>query len=182
MQLFRVFSWDRSSRGSGPGGPFFIPRSRQGSGRHDNPSFYGAFYCSLHSISCIAEALQSFRGQTLTGQDLERVGNWTLALATLELSDRVALVDLDDPRQLDERKLRPSTVATADRHRTHSLEPATGWRARGVESYRSLLHRGSGTNRRTVGIEKWRMNWDNRRPIDFKQLRMSRCFSAPGQK
>lgn len=98
-----------------------MPRNRQGSGRHDNPSYYGAFYCSLDSTSCIAEALQPFRGQTFTERDLQRYGNWILALATFELSDRAMLVDLDDPRQLDDRKLRPSGVATADRRRTQSL-------------------------------------------------------------
>ncbi|MBI4472704.1 MAG: RES family NAD+ phosphorylase [Acidobacteria bacterium] len=98
-----------------------MPRNRQGSGRHDNPSLYGAFYCSRDSVSCIAEALQPFRGQTLSEQDLKREGNRILALAAFELSDRVALVDLDDPSQLDGRKLRPSVVATADRRRTQSL-------------------------------------------------------------
>lgn len=121
MHLFRVFSWDRSSRGSGPGGPFFVPRQRQGSGRHDNPFLYGAFYCSLEPVSCIAEALQPFRGQMLTEQDLRRPANWILALASFELSDVVSLVDLDDPRQLHARQLRPSVVATTDRSKTQSL-------------------------------------------------------------
>lgn len=98
-----------------------MPRNRQGSGRHDNPSLYGAFYCSLDPVSCIAEALQPFRGQTFDQRDLERHVNWILALARFELSGQIALVDLDDPRQLDARKLRPSVVATADRRRTQNL-------------------------------------------------------------
>ena len=121
MQLFRVFSWDGSSRGGGSGAPFLVPRNSQGSGRHDNPPLYGAFYCSLDSISCIAEALQPFRGQTFTERDLKRHANWILALATFELSDQAALVDLDDARELVARLLRPSVVATADRRGTQSL-------------------------------------------------------------
>lgn len=121
MLLFRVFSWNRSAGGGEPGGPFFVPRQRQGSGRHDNPFLYGAFYCSLEPISCIAEALQAFRGQIITDQDLRRPGNWILALARFELSDQVTLVDLDDPRQLHARRVRPSVVATTDRSKTQNL-------------------------------------------------------------
>ena len=98
-----------------------MPRRGQGSGRHDNPSLYGALYCSLNSISCIAEALQSFRGQAFSERDLKRQANWVLALASFELSGQATLVDLDAPRQLDARKLRPSVVATADRRKTQSL-------------------------------------------------------------
>ena len=121
MEFFRVFSWDRSSRGSGAGGPFFVPRQRHGSGRHDNPSLYGAFYCSLDSISCIAEALQPFRGQTVRARDLQRHPNWILAMASFDLADPAGLVDLDDPAQLARRKVRPSSVATGDRRRTQNL-------------------------------------------------------------
>jgi len=121
MQLFRVFSWSRSDGGDEAGGPFFVPRNRQGSGRHDNPSLYGAFYCSTDPISCIAEALQPFRGQVFTDQDLHRSPNLILALARFELSREVALVDLDDPGELEARKLRPSVVATSDRGKTQRL-------------------------------------------------------------
>lgn len=98
-----------------------MPRQNQGSGRHDNPALYGAFYCSLDPLSCIAEALQPFRGRTVTERHLSRFEDRILALAGFELSDRTSLVDLDDPRELEARGTRPSIVATTDRKRTQSL-------------------------------------------------------------
>jgi hypothetical protein len=121
VRLFRVFSWNRYSSGSEPGGPAFVPRQLQGSGRHDNPSLYGAFYCSVEPISCIAEALQPFRGQWITQGDLARQEGRTLALASFELPDRIALIDLDSPKELATRQLRPSGIATSDRRRTQTL-------------------------------------------------------------
>lgn len=130
IPLFRVFPWDGRSRSDRPGGPFYVPRSRQGSGRHDNPALYGAFYCSLNAVSSVAEMLQPFRNQTVRQDDLIRRRGLRPALARYKLQGTARLIDLDDPLELQERQLRPSQVATLDRRVTQS------WASRLFESER----------------------------------------------
>lgn len=131
MPLFRVFPWDGRSLDDRPGGPFYVPRKRQGSGRHDNPALYGALYCSLEGVSCVAESLQPFRNQALGQFDLDRRGNLRPSLARFGLNGSRKLEDLDDPFELQQRRLRPSRVATMDRRVTQS------WAARIHESARA---------------------------------------------
>lgn len=99
----------------------FVPRERQGAGRHDNPERYGALYASREPISAVAEAIQHFRGQQIADVDLTFRDGRRLALATFDDSRVGMLVDLDDPRVLVERGLRPSSVATRDRRRTQAI-------------------------------------------------------------
>jgi hypothetical protein len=92
-----------------------VPRDHQGAGRHDNPDLYGALYCSESPVGAAAELLARFRGvRELEPRHLRRFGR-PLALATLRLADDAALVDLDDPGELQRRELRPSQVATRTR-------------------------------------------------------------------
>jgi hypothetical protein len=108
-------------------GPLHVPRERQGSGRHDAPASYGALYCSQQAVSAVSEAIQFFRGHSLTTADLSRPGGRVAALATLDLAEGLSLVDLDDPQSLVERRLRPSRVATGERDVSQQI-------ARGVYS------------------------------------------------
>ena len=132
MELYRVFEWDGSSTGRTDGGPLFVARTWQGRGRHDNPSQFGAWYCSRHPLSAVAESLQRFRGQALDEDDFSRPDGRVKALVGLEIDDSVALVDLDDPAELSARHLRPSHVATLQRATTQQIaaslfrEGATG--------------------------------------------------------
>lgn len=121
MKFFRVFAWDGESADERPGGPLFVPSLRQGSGRHDNPDVYTAFYASREPVSCIAEAFQPFRNQELTHRDLERGDGLVLALASYELKGAAEVRDLDDPGELSARGWRPSRVATLDRRLTQRL-------------------------------------------------------------
>jgi hypothetical protein len=93
----------------------YIPRDHQGAGRHDNPDLYGVLYVSESPVGALAELLARFRGiRELEPRHLRRFGR-PLALAELSLPDDVLLVDLDDPRVLTRRRLRPSQVATRER-------------------------------------------------------------------
>jgi RES domain len=105
----------------GEGGPLFVPRALQGSSRHDNPDRYGALYSSRVPESAVAERLQAFRGRTLTRAHLRRPDGRVYALARIDESQVQGLVDLDDPRQLSRRGLRPSHVATGDRAVTRPI-------------------------------------------------------------
>jgi RES domain-containing protein len=117
MTLYRVFPWAprRFVR------PLDVPRERQGANRHDNPDLYTALYLSRDPASAIAEAIQAFRGRTLTDVDFERSEGRRLALAALDDSDVPPLVDLDDPAVLLAHGWRPSQVATRRRATTQAI-------------------------------------------------------------
>ena len=133
--LYRVFP-HRPGAGSGePGGPLYVARDRQGAGRHDNPDHYGALYASASAESAVAERIQAFRGQPLADRDLTRADGTSLALAGFDdsrLADR-GVVDLDDPRELARRRLRPSRVATGHREVTQPM--ALAIHAEGVPGF-----------------------------------------------
>jgi RES domain-containing protein len=120
MTLYRVFPWAprRFVR------PLDVPRERQGANRHDNPDLYTALYLSRDPISAIAEAIQGFRGRTLSDLDFERSDGRRLALASLDDAAVPPLVDLDDPAVLVAHGWRPSQVATRRRPTTQGLARA----------------------------------------------------------
>jgi hypothetical protein len=120
VEIFHTFPMRRGAAPDAPGGPLYVPRERQGFGRFDAPDRYGAFYFSTLATSAVAEQLQAFRGRSLPASSLRRADGSVLALARIAL-DTADLVDLDDPRRLVERDLRPSQVATADRARTRPV-------------------------------------------------------------
>jgi hypothetical protein len=117
--LHRCFAWDRRARPDAEAGALSFPRPFQGGGRHDNPDVYGCLYASAEEASAVVEQLAQFRGNRFLPSMLVRRG-LPLALAAIELSDRALLVDLDEPRVLDEHLLRPSLVAT---HRREVTQP-----------------------------------------------------------
>jgi RES domain-containing protein len=119
--LYRTFAGSDEAGAHEPGGALFVPRWSQGSGRHDDPYEYGVLYTSRVRESAVAEYLRFFRGQTLTDAELRSADGRTLRLAEIDDSMLPALRDLDDPRELARRRLRPSGVATRDRERTQSI-------------------------------------------------------------
>jgi len=78
----------------------------------------------VEPLSVVAESLAPYRGsEKLSSSMLMRAG-LPLAISELELSDDVAVVDLDDPAVLVAEGLRPSRVATRQRPVTQHI--ATG--------------------------------------------------------
>jgi hypothetical protein len=84
-------------------------------------------------VAAIVEQLARFRGSVMVPSVLLRRG-LPLALASLHLDDRVALVDLDDPAVLAADGIRPSRVATRDRTVTQPL--ALAFHRRGADGLR----------------------------------------------
>jgi hypothetical protein len=115
--LYRCFAWDEGAAETAPDGPLWFPRIYQGEGRHDNPDLYGCLYLSASALSSLVEQLARFRGQRLLPSMLRRRG-LPLAIADMELAAGAELIDLDDPAVLRRERLRPSLVATRDRHVT----------------------------------------------------------------
>ena len=115
--LFRVFGWAPD----GPPDPFRVPRDRQGGGRFDDPDRYTALYLAREAVGAVAEAIQAFRGQELTAEAFLRPDGARRALAAVDDTALPALLDLDDPAVLAERRLRPSGVATGVRRVTQRI-------------------------------------------------------------
>jgi hypothetical protein len=124
VNLFRVFDWDGRSLAGQRGGPLFVPRDRQGSGRHDAPALYGAWYCSRDAVSAVAESIKFVRGQHLSDGDFRRGADSVQAIVELRLDAGAAIIDLDDPRELVRRRTRPSQVATLRRAVTQRIAAA----------------------------------------------------------
>jgi hypothetical protein len=98
-----------------------VPRDRQGGGRHDDPERYTALYLARERVSAVAEAIQVFRGQELSAEALVRPDGARRSIATIDDSAIPTLVDLDDPRELVARRLRPSSVASGIRRVTQRI-------------------------------------------------------------
>jgi hypothetical protein len=115
--LFRVFGWLPDTQPE----PLRVLRDRQGGGRHDDPDRYTALYLAREPVGAVAEAIQAFRGQELTAEALVRPDGARRSLATLDDAAIPVLLDLDDPRVLVARQLRPSAVATGIRRLTQRI-------------------------------------------------------------
>jgi len=74
-------------------------------------------YLSERPAAAVAEMIAHLRGQVLDDADFER-GGLRLPLLGLDASVEGRLWDLDDPRVLVQRHLRPSVVATRVRQTT----------------------------------------------------------------
>lgn len=120
MTLYRVFPLAprRLPR------PLDVPRASQGANRHDNPDRYTALYLAREPISAVAEAIQGFRGRTLSDPDLERRDGRRLALVALDDAELPPLIDLDDPAVLAANGWRPSRIATRRRPTTQAIAAA----------------------------------------------------------
>jgi hypothetical protein len=115
--LYRTFPRIAGAGPTDPGGPLFVPRLEQRRGRHDNPEAYGALYLSRVPASPIAEVLREYVARGAPPHPLFREGS-PIGLATIDDSTIEELLDLDDPRSLVARDLRPSEVATRVRRTT----------------------------------------------------------------
>ena len=111
MTLYRCFPWNARSAHDEPDGPLWISRPYQGGGRHDNPDLYGCLYLSEHPVASVVELLAPFRNHRIAPSLLQQRG-LPLALAAIAASERLDLIDLDDPAILMREQLRPSEVAT----------------------------------------------------------------------
>jgi RES domain len=133
--LYRVFPQQVGAGGLDEGGPLFVARSRQGTGRHDNPGSYGALYLARLPESAVAELLRGFLGRIVRDVHLRRPDGSTYALAMFDDSTVGEVVDLDDPLELVRLGLKPSEVATRDREVTQQMAltifgeggPGLGW-------------------------------------------------------
>ena len=117
--LYRVLPFLADAAPNEPGGALYVPQ--QGGGRLDNPDLYAVMYWSDAAAGAIAEAFGRFpewSAAILAGSP--SLPGSMRALATYRLSDQEPLCDLDDPKQLQALRLRPSEVVSRDYGRTRA--------------------------------------------------------------
>jgi hypothetical protein len=117
VRLYRVFYYVAGAAERDPGGVFFIPR--QGRGRIDNPASYETLYVGDSRAGVCAEAFNRGKYRRQWSADMLRglpiLPGSVRAMAWYEFEDKkTQICNLDDPRELLARKLRPSLVATRD--------------------------------------------------------------------
>lgn len=121
MFIYRVFPYLPGAKPGQPGSVSYI-HPDQGAGRWDNPQLYRAMYVAADSVGAI-------------GETFGHITNWTSAMlinpslpgARRSLGvyrfdeERWPLLDLDDPKVLVQRSIRPSEVVMRNRPRSQAL-------------------------------------------------------------
>lgn len=133
LRLFRVLPWQSEARKGEAGHPLYIP-GNQGSSRIDNPVNYRVLYASDNPVGAVAEAFA--RLWRWHPDMFASPRNPGVRRALVEYEADVRVVDLDEPRELFSRSLRPSRIASRDRSVTQAwaLEIFSG--SRGVDGIR----------------------------------------------
>lgn len=114
MLAYRVFPYLPTAAAGSPGHPAYLPESR-GLGRLDNPDHYRVWYLSLEQSGAVGEAFGDLRHWREEMFGFPELPGTRRALATYELPDEVAVLDLDDARSLLDRGLRPTQVVERNR-------------------------------------------------------------------
>ena len=114
-----MFWWDGRSVGDGHGGPLYVPKRLQRSGRrgsrHNLPDLDGVLYCSMQAVSAVAEALKPFTRQSISDRDFQNSKEpLRRAVACIEYSGP-GLPDLGDPAVLAARGWQISAVTSLER-------------------------------------------------------------------
>ncbi|HEX8080578.1 MAG TPA: RES family NAD+ phosphorylase [Jatrophihabitans sp.] len=114
-----MFPFDEDALPGEPGHPEYLHKP-QGQGRLDNPASYDTWYFAATPEAAVGEV---FGDLTTWGDDmfeLPALPNALRVLGIFELPDSANLLDLDDPKALYERRLRPTQVIARRRAVTQS--------------------------------------------------------------
>lgn len=117
MLIHRVFPWLPDVGAGEPGHPMHVP-PEQGDSRIDNPAHYRVLYFSDTPAGAVAE---SFASRPVWREEMfvtPRLPGARRALATYEAD--IELLDLDEPKALLDRELRPSGIASSHRNTTQA--------------------------------------------------------------
>jgi len=116
LRVYRVLHHRADAAPTEPGGVLFIPP--QGHGRVDNPLEYETLYVGDSPAGACAEVFNRGRYRTEWRTEMLRglpnMPTSRRALAWYDVADAALICDLDDPRVLTARSLRPSNIATRD--------------------------------------------------------------------
>lgn len=124
MFLYRVFPHLPTAREGDPGHPMFIPRD-QGSGRWDNADLYRSLYGAATATGAVGEAFARESTWSSAMLSVPKVAGARRALGVYSLDEeRHPLLDLDDPKSLFDRAIRPTEVVIRNRPRTQAIARA----------------------------------------------------------
>jgi RES domain len=113
MLAYRVYPHLPGASPGDPGHPLYM--DAQGAGRLDNPGHYRIWYLTLEPAGAVAEAFGDLDPWEARMFKTAKLPGSHMALATYILRDDLALLDLDDGRNLYLRGLRPTQVVERNR-------------------------------------------------------------------
>lgn len=124
MLAYRVFPHLRGARPGSPGHPAYL-HPQQGSGRWDNPDRYRLVYLAASPTGAIGETFAHLSRWGPGMLTVPVIPGAVRSLATVAVDEEIHPVcDLDDPRALLERTLRPTDVVIRNRPRTQAIAAA----------------------------------------------------------
>lgn len=131
MLLYRVFPFVPGVRDGEPGGGTYL-HPDQGSGRWDNPDLYLTLYLASTGAGAIGEAFAHLSRWTSAMLEFPAFPGSVRALGVYRIDEETTpLLNLDDPKALLARSLRPSEVVARNRPHTqgiaHSIFEAKAW-------------------------------------------------------
>lgn len=119
MILYRVLAYDSSAAPGSIGSVDYIHHSA-GQGRLDNPTEYTCLYLAESPAGAIGESFQNLAIWSDGMFQTPYLPTGKRALAHFSVPDRLAVLDLDDPRNLLDNALRPTQVVSPVRTETQS--------------------------------------------------------------
>lgn len=121
MLVYRVFPYLARAAAGEPGHPLFL-HPDQGAGRWDNRDLYRAAYVAASPSGAVGEAFAHLSTWSRAMLPLPVIPGAERALGVYRLDEeRHPLLDLDDPRALLDRGLRPTDVVIRNRPRTQRM-------------------------------------------------------------
>jgi hypothetical protein len=117
MLVYRVFPHLASAAVGAAGHPQYLHRG-QGGGRLDNPGHYLVWYLACSPSGAVGEAFADLDTWSDTMFAYPKLAGSRRALATYAIPDDLALLDLDDAKNLLDRGLRPTQVVERNRSAT----------------------------------------------------------------
>jgi hypothetical protein len=119
--LYRVFPYNAAARSDEPGHPLFHPAGRR-FGRWDNPDLYRAFYGAGTAPAAVGETFAAEPTWSSSMVIVPKVEGTQRSLGVYSLDEeRHPLLDLDDPKALVARAIRPTEVVVRNRPRTQDI-------------------------------------------------------------
>ncbi len=114
MRLYRVLYYNQSAAPHEQGGVFYIPP--QGAGRIDNPASYDVLYAGDTAEGVCAEIFYrgKYRQEWSSAMLRPLPSGDRRVLAWYDMPDVSSICDLDDPNEIQRRRLRPSRIITRD--------------------------------------------------------------------
>ena len=124
MIVYRVFPHLPGTAPGTAGHPTYV-HTPQGAGRWDNPGRYAAFYCAATADGAVGETFAHLSQWSTAMLPFPALAGAQRALGIYEIDEEHhPILDLDDPKALVARALRPSEVVV--RNRPHSQAIALG--------------------------------------------------------